>query len=561
MRIPLNEFEHLIDESILKRGLDYFKGGAITDFSEFSNGEFEAIVSGSEEYTVLLKVKNNTITEHNCDCPYDMGAICKHIVAVIFHLQQDKLELNQSSRNSPQKKNKTKSINQQVKEIVKAISHNELMAFVEENCKKDRKFRNYFLSSFGHLCQIQSKDFYQKQIHSILQTAAGRDGWIGWSEMKYVVNTTQPFLENAEQYLQKKNFENVFYICTALLEEMTQAFQYGDDSNGDLGYFVESAMELLSKVSKAEISTSLKQEVFEYCVSTFKEKLFDGWDWHLGILKIAGDLIENENEVDIILKCLESINGEYEKEYAQSYKLKLLRRYKSQKDVDDFIKLNISNSTIRKQEIENAFETKNFERAIELAKDGITCDEKSKPGLAKDWYDWLLKIALSQHDTSNIIKYARYRLIQNFGATQDYYQILKDTIEPEKWHAFLEEIIKEVTPKNSWTETELIRKIYINEEWWDRLFLMVKQNLSLENIQKNEQYLAKDYSAELIELYSERLTNYVEKFVGRNHYHTACIYLRRMKKLGASERVFELIELFRKKYPQRKALLDELTKV
>jgi hypothetical protein len=561
MRIPLNEFEQLIDESILKRGLAYFKGGAITDFSEISNGEYEAIVSGTEDYTVQLEIKNNVIIEHKCDCPYDMGAVCKHVVAVIFHLQQDELELNHSFPNSLQKKKKTKSDNQQIKELLKAISHNELMEFVEENCKKDKEFKNYFLVSFGHLSQNQSKEFYQKQIHSILQTAAGRDGWIGWSDMKYVVNTTQPFLENAEQYLQNKNFENVFFISTALLEEVTEAFQYGDDSNGDLGYFVESAMELLSKLSKEEISLALKKETFEYCISVFKQKLFEGWDWHLGILHIAGDLIDNEKEADIILNCLESVNGEYEREYAQSYKLELLRQYKDPKDVEEFINKNISNSKIRKQEIEKAFESQNFERAIALAIDGITCDEQSKPGLAKDWYDWLLKIALVQNDKPKIIKYARFRLIENFGATQDYYQILKDTIEPEKWHPFLEEIIKEVTPKKRWTYTELIRKIYIKEEWWDRLFLMLKQNLSLENIQENEQYLAKDYSIELIELYSERLTNYVEKFVGRNHYQTACRYLRRMKKLGANERVNELIELFRKKYTQRKALMDELTKV
>lgn len=561
MRIPLNEFEQLIDETILKRGLAYFKGGAITDFSEVSNGEYEALVSGTEDYTVQLEVKNNVVIEHNCDCPYDMGAVCKHVVAVIFHLQQDELELNESSPNSLQKKKKTKSVNQQVKDLLKAISHNELMEFVEENCKKDKKFRNYFLASFGHLSQNQSKEFYQKQIHSILQTAAGRDGWIGWSDMKYVVNTTQPFLENAEQYLQNKNFVNVFFISTALLEEMTEAFQYGDDSNGDLGYFVESAMELLSKLSKEKISASLKQEIFEYCISAFKQKLFEGWDWHLGVLHIAGDLTDNENDVDVILNCLESMNGEYEREYAQSYKLELLRQYKDPKDVEEFINKNISNSKIRKQEIEKAFESKNFERAIALAKDGITCDEQSKPGLAKDWYDWLLKIALVQKDTPNIIKYARYRLIENFGATHDYYQILKNTIETEKWHPFLEEIIKEVTPKSRWTYTELIRRIYIKEEWWDRLFLMLKQNLSLENIQNNEQFLAKDYSAELIELYSERIINYVEKFMGRNHYQTACRYLRRMKKLGGNDKVNELIELFRKQYPQRKALMDELTRV
>lgn len=560
MNIPLNEFEHLIDESILKRGLSYFKGGAIKDFSEISNGEYEAVVSGTEEYTVQLEVKNNIVIEHNCDCPYDLGPVCKHIVAVIFYLKQDELDLGQSAPKSTEKK-KIKSVNQQVQELLKAISHNELIEFVAENSKKDKKFRSYFLASFGHLSQNQSKEFYQKQIHSILQNAAGKDGWIGWSDMKYVVHATEPFLENAEKYLANKNFENVFFISTSLLEEMTKAFQYGDDSNGDLGYFVDSAIKLLSKLAKEQISKTLKQEIFEYCISAFKQRLFEGWGWHLGILHIASELIDNESEADVILNCLDAVKGEYEIERAQSFKLDLFRRYKDQKEVEDFINKHIANSSIRRQEIEKAFENKNFERAKELSKDGIKCDEQNKPGLAKDWYDWLLKIALAQNDSPKIIEYGRYRLINNFGGTQDYYQILKNTIEPEKWNSFLEGIITEITPKSRWAPAEVIQKIYIKEEWWDRLFLMLKQNLSLENIQANEQYLAKDYSTELVELYRERITNYVEKNMGRNHYQTACRYLGRMKKLGGNKQVNELIELFRNQYPQRKALMDELNKL
>ena len=560
MKIPLNEFEQLIDEKILKRGLSYFKGGAITDFSEISTGEYEAIVSGTEEYTVQLEISNNTIVEHNCDCPYDMGPICKHVVATIFYLQQNKLELNNPNFTIPKKK-KSKSVSQQIKESLKAISHQELIEFVQENSKKDKKFRNYFLAYFGHLSQNQSKEFYQKQIHSILQSAAGRDGWIGWSDMKYVVNTTEPFLENAKKYLANNSFENVFFISTALLEEMTEALQYGDDSNGDLGYFIESAMELLSKLTKEKLPETLKQEIFKYCISSFNEQLFKGWNWHLGMLHIACELIEKESDADIILNCFDTVNGEYEREQAQSFKLNLLRKFKDKKEVEKYIDKHISNSLIRTKEIEKAFESEDFEKAIKLSKDGIKCDEKDRPGLAKDWYNWLLKVAQAEKDTAKIIEYARFLFIDNFHPEQDYYQILKDNIETTKWHPFLEEIIKEITPKQRWTYTGLIRKIYIKEEWWDRLFLMLKQNLSMENIQQNEEYLAKDYSSELIELYSERITNYVEKFIGRNHYQTACRYLRRMKKLGGNDRVNELIELFRKQYPQRKALMDELTRV
>jgi SWIM zinc finger len=560
MRIPLNEFEQIIDEKILKRGLSYFKGGAITDFSELSTGEYEAIVSGTEEYTVQLEISNNIITEHNCDCPYDMGAVCKHVVAAIFYLQQDELELNQP--NSPKsKKKKTKSVSQQIKELLKEISHKELIEFVQENSNKDKKFRNYFLASFGHLSQSQSKEFYKKQIHSILQTATGRDGWIDWAGMKYVVNTTQPFLNNAEKYLANNNFENVFFISTALLEEMTEAFQYGDDSSGDLSYFVESAMEFLSKLTQEKLSKTLKKEISEYCIASFNQKLFQGWDWHIGMLHIACELIEKESDADIILSCLDTINGEYERERAQSFKLDLLRKFKDEKEVEKYINKHISNSSIRTKEIEKAFKNKDFGRVKKLSKEGIKCDEKDKPGLVKAWFNWLLKVAQAERDTDKVIKYSRFLFIDNFHPEQDYYQILKDNIETKNWYPFLEEIIKEITPKQRWTYTELIRKIYIKEEWWDRLFQMLKQNLSLENIQQNEQYLAKNYSSELIALYNERITNYVEKFVGRNHYQTACKYLRRMKKLGGNGQVNDLIELFRKQYPQRRALMDELNQV
>ena len=103
MEIPLHQFEQIISETILKRGLSYFKNGYVSDFAEISNGEYEATVSGTEEYTVRLKIKNDVIVEHFCDCPYDMGPVCKHIVASIFYLKQDELNLDQQSKSSTKK--------------------------------------------------------------------------------------------------------------------------------------------------------------------------------------------------------------------------------------------------------------------------------------------------------------------------------------------------------------------------------------------------------------------------------------------------------------------------
>lgn len=560
MKIPLSEFELQIDETILKRGLSYFKNGFVTEFTEISNGTFEAIVLGTEDYTVHLEIKNNIIEEHNCNCPYDWGPVCKHIVAVIFYLQKDLLKINKNTTRKPIKK-RTKSVTQQIKDILKKVPQNELNAFIEDHCKSDRKFRNYFLASFGHLNENQSKEFYQKQIHSILKSAAGRYGWIDWNDMKYVVSTIQPFLDNAEKYLENNNFKNAFYISTALLEEMTKALEFGDDSNGDLGYFIDSSMELLSRISDQKLSTSFRKEMFSYCISSFDKKIFSDWDWHLGILHIASNLTENENDADLIIKCLKTIDNEYEMEQAQFFKLKLLRKYKSTNEINKFIDDHIGNSRIRNDEISKAFENDNFDKAIILAKEGVVYDKEDKPGLVKDWYNWLLKIAQIQKDNPKIIEYAKFLLIDDFMPEQDYYQILKDHIEIENWNPFLEKLIQEISTNKRWSSRELIRKIYIKEAWWDKLFILLKQNLTFETIRENEKYLAEDYSSELIAFYNSIISNYLINHMGRKYYQTACRYIRRMKKLGGTKEVNILIEELRKVYANRPALMDELNRV
>ncbi len=561
MIIPLDQFETIIDEKILKRGADYYEDGAVIDFEEISTGEYEAIVMGTEEYRVQFKVSDNTIVEHLCDCPYDFGPVCKHLVAAIFYLEQDRLIINHQTSATQKTQKKTISVSKQVKNILNQVSHNELIIFIEKQSKTDKKFRNYFLSAFSYLHQGQSKDFYQNQIHNALQAAKGRDGYISWSETKYIHSTITPFLENAEESLDKGGFENAFYISVALLEEMTEAFEYADDSGGDIGYFINASIELLFDIVAGDIPKSLNDEIVDYCLSQFEKGTFSDWDWHLTLLHIASKLVKNEKEADVIIQCLDSVQDTYEIERAQTFQLELIRKFKGIDEAEKFIEKHIANPSIRKEEIVRSFENKNYKRVKKLSEYGIFQDQNDKQGLLGQWYDWLLKTAIAEQNTPEIIEFARYRFLNGFGSSQNYYQILKNTVPEKEWHRFLEDIIKEITPDTHWRYSHLIRKIYIEEKWWDRLFLMLKENTSLQNIEENEFYLSKDYASELVQLYRERLEKYVENYVGRKHYKTACRYLRRMKKLGGKEQVDSLIRVFKETYPQRRALMDELSKV
>jgi len=173
----------------------------------------------------------------------------------------------------------------------------------------------------------------------------------------------------------------------------------------------------------------------------------------------------------------------------------------------------------------------------------------------------LLKIAQAQNDTDKIIEYARMLFIDNFRREQDYYQILKQNVKPEKWKSFVESVIQDITTKKRWLDTGLIASIFIKEEWWSRLLEMVKKSPSLNTIDQYEKYLSKNYTNEVVELYANGILKYMENNMGRNHYQNACRYIRKIIKLGARDRANQIISFLRTEYPKRKALMEELSNV
>lgn len=80
--MTLNNFETEAKAKIVERGLDYYKSGDIRKLEKVGASEFSAIVFGSDKYSVYIKLNGKMIVEHECDCPYDYGEVCKHKVAV-----------------------------------------------------------------------------------------------------------------------------------------------------------------------------------------------------------------------------------------------------------------------------------------------------------------------------------------------------------------------------------------------------------------------------------------------------------------------------------------------
>ncbi|HKK68796.1 MAG TPA: hypothetical protein VJ946_11305, partial [Bacteroidales bacterium] len=393
-------------------------------------GEYEFIVEGTENYTVQISLCSDTITEYVCDCPYDMGPVCKHVAAVIFFLLQNELEITKkinTTKNKPRKKRKT--IADKINELLDQASHDELKEFIRKKAEQDRAFRNMFMASFAHLNSSESKAMYAKQVKSILQTASDRYGFINWSSIRHVAMAVDQLLDTARKQMEGQIYQSAFYISTAVMEQMTEALQFADDSGGDIGGCIDGGFDILTQLAQISNNEPLRKQIIAYCFTAFDKEIYEGWDWHLGILRIAAHLVKTKEETELIFQQLEKEHqSEFYKEEIQTIKYEVLLKTKGQAEASQYLEQHITNPNLRREAIQQAMTREDYEKANKLAQDGVEHDMDDKAGLAKEWYDWLLKIAQEQGNTAKIVEYARYLLIDNFRDEQDYYQIVKEHV-------------------------------------------------------------------------------------------------------------------------------------
>jgi len=149
MQMTLKDFEGNIENKIVGRGLDYYKNGDVKRLEKVSENEFSAIVFGTEKYSVYIKLNGQAIVEHECDCPYDYGDVCKHKVAVFYAIR---------SGNFSDTGNKLNSLLENLHDSV-------LRKFVSNLLKKDRNFRQEFLREFDEDFEEDDEDEFDEDYY------------------------------------------------------------------------------------------------------------------------------------------------------------------------------------------------------------------------------------------------------------------------------------------------------------------------------------------------------------------------------------------------------------
>ena len=404
MNRSLEDFESWVSKSMVSKGEYYWVDDTVQNLEQ--DGEtWAADVYGTDNYLTEITIKGGQITEWFCDCPYDHGPICKHVVAVMFavrdEIPDELLTATEVVNSAVDKKAKTKPSNP-IEEIIVKLAEPELRRLITYFAGRQDEVRSHLLSKYAHLLEVVSKTQYEQLVSSYIDAhSGGRNGFLEYRDASRLGDKLYTLVENADL----NNPIAVAYLCEAVIRQLAEAYQHADDSSGSMGGAMETAFSRLYDLAESDNDYPIEvvNYIFEYAIKECNKETYQGWDWGRNLRSLACDAVRSKEQAAQVMKVLdESIEtnkkkkySEYDIEASERLKLYLLREHYSVDAAEKHLNSHLHYSSFRKMALEQAMEEKRYGDVRRLAEEGISQHTGKYAGLVNDWKKWLIRLSLS----------------------------------------------------------------------------------------------------------------------------------------------------------------------
>lgn len=551
----IKDFEEHINSTILERGYDYYIGGNISECTHEDDNTYIFEVEGTEDYEVVIKLDDNgEIIYSECDCPYDFGPVCKHEVSAYYKLLDYINKINLAKKTKKTKKDK-------LEEVLNSLSKEELIHIVVDLAKKDKMFNDSLILKYLKGDNEKELKNCKKLIKSIVKKYCGRGDFISYRQAYYFACDMDNVLEKS---ISTEDIMLSVDIALLVLDEAIEAFQYADDSNGDIGMLVSKTMETISTIidEDTEIDIKVKRQLFKKLLKKSESEIFDGWnDFRISMFKICAQFADIKEFREKLTEKIESMidsnsDNEYKK-YSNESMLHILYEiiddYGTKEESEEFIHNNINFSSFRELLINKYIAAKNYEKVIELTFEGEKQDKKY-PGLIHKWekirYDAYKNLAMKKEQE----ELGRELLIQG---DVEYYKDLKELADNKK--EFYDDLKEELKNSKDWRSEQVLIDIIYRENDIDEIMDYVRNNKA--SIEKHVDAIKDKFYDEAIGIYKDYIKYEAERSNNRSHYKGVCAIIKRYKKIAGKGNAQEIINQLKEKYIRRPAFLDELGKI
>ncbi len=546
--LDVDDIMHLCTEASFDRGQRYFEEGRV-HIRDASPSRITATVSGTNDYQVEIELGDEI--SGDCNCPYDWGGLCKHIVATLLAIIDEEDEEIETLIE------KSKSEMERVGVLLKNANPDDLHSFLAQEMERRPDLRDRFMASFAEKGVGRSLSDYKNEVESLYDDAEYH-GFVPYGEDI----DFSPLSELAKLYARKCDFMEAAKIYRALAETIADKMDDVDDSYGSYGEEFSSSMEaFVDCIINAGLNAEGKRTYIKY--------LFDGY------LREDPDYFDEDYRTGLVKLCTDEADLLYWKELIEPHISGEIpdsqdwRRHQVAKELI-MMKLDLLSRLGQMDEFYRLIE-KNY-----LA-DNSLCLRYAKQLLADGSQARAVEVAeecvvaFPGHDSSDILDFlssiyidndpAKYReALQSLFLLKgdwQYYDRLKAASEPEEWRVRRDRI-REHFSGERYGKSKVI-EIYLREQMHDRALEEVLAMKSLSALSQYQMDLVSRFPEKYFNAYKELIVPFADKGMGRKHYQEVVSYLRRMNSIkGYEGAVQEIVNRMRSEHKRQPAFLDEM---
>lgn len=323
---------------------------------------------------------------------------------------------------------------------------------------------------------------------------------------------------------------------------------------------------LLNAISHPAISKDLKKHIVEKVKDLSNRDLadYDLIDLNDLKLEVTRRALSDEEGLRLLDEQIQSQKDDYNLHVYVERKIALLRQMGKDADADKEEQKYIRLPEIRKIVVDRLVEQKQYDKAAEYAKAGISLDS----GRGVRWADtmWtkrLLEIYELHGNKPGQIKAARDLFVSSLGDAK-YYHKLKALIPKDEWKQWLGQLIAD-TPfsKVGGFGVSNLADIYVEEKEMEELYEFIKANskYNTDALDHYAHYTDSSHHEELLSMYVELLKKDASGKADVDKYPPIAASMECMQKLkGGKAAAHQLAVFFREVYRRRPSMMAAIKK-
>ena len=542
----LNQLIELIyDDDLVQPAEVLYAAGAVIELVNIEPNFYIGKVKDGRTYEIEIQSPFAKKQKMSCECNFFVKHnICKHTIAGLLSIRDQIKEKKEIKEVLGSKNDKKRSGTLNIAQILEGISHDDLVVFIKNYAKTDKKFSTQLKVNFARKIDLlDNVDKYRAILNTIVRPHTGQDARATSSDIRAILHVLEDFSDQINDSIALGQFReafNIFESAFAKLEYIRHHYDYHMEQLTDLSkVYHHSILYFLEQKLPPELRVELNHFLLEMASRSY----YHFTDINVNIVSMVITQYR-ANEKSVLLKLISDLMGSRssrEKTILLALYLKVAGRYTAEEAT--FLR-SYSSFYIEVADHLLAGHAENL--ALKIL-ESIYLPKKYE----KELVNRLVFLYVRYKNTFKLAQTARLAYI-NSGDFK-YMEILKRELSPEDYSDLITDMEFELTSTKA--DPNLLIRIYKKEERWSGLLTYLANLGSLDLLRNHEVFLYKYEREGFIDLYLSLISKYLDEYAGDSVFHYLESIKQHLSHQGLEILIQKLKQLLLIKYAHRPKLL------